>query len=135
MMDKEFVKNTKFKKLKTEVNNLGKCQILLRQFRQIYSSQIAKFKEENEDVDKNVPVASGLVTTIVLNTKIGEVENKTLVFQSRKQFVTPEYKTSRKNISIILIKMNLQNKMLHENMKKRNQLNHLIFLISEKTLI
>ena len=30
MMDKEFVKNTKFKKLKTEVNNLGKCQILLR---------------------------------------------------------------------------------------------------------
>ena len=62
------------------MNNLGKCQILLRYFRQIYSSQIAKFKEENEDVDKNVPVASGLVTTIVLNTKIGEVENKTLVF-------------------------------------------------------
>ena len=73
MMDKEFVKNTKFKKLKTEVNNLGKCQILLRQFRQIYSSQIAKFKEKNEDVDKNIPVASGLVTTIVLNTKVGEV--------------------------------------------------------------
>ena len=36
-----------------------------------------KIREKIEDVDKKIPDTSNLVTTTVLNTKIGGVENKT----------------------------------------------------------
>ena len=76
-VDNEVVKNTKFKLIKTKVNNLDKkipdatTVIHINQ----YNTDKQNFEKKIGDVDKN-PHTSGLVPTTVLNTKICEVENK-----------------------------------------------------------
>ena len=53
---------------------------------------------------------SGFETTTVLNTKIGEVEHKTLDVSSlveKTDYKNFKYKTSRENVSLLLIVINL----------------------------
>ena len=78
IVDNEVVKNTKFDRLKTKVNNLEKktpnatTLIHVSQYNTDQNIQCKKL----EMVIKIVPDANGLVTTTVLNTKISEVRNK-----------------------------------------------------------
>ena len=64
--------------LKTKVNNLdkkipdGTALIHINQ----YNTDKQNLDKKNREVDKKIPRASGLMTATVLNTKIGEVENK-----------------------------------------------------------
>ena len=66
MMDKKFVKNTKFKKLNTKVNSLEK-NVRYFYFNSDKLMQVRQqsLEKNNEDVDKNIPYASGLVTITV----------------------------------------------------------------------
>ena len=66
MMDKKFVKNTKFKKLNTKVNSLEK-NVRYFYFNSDKLMQVRQqsLEKKNEDVDKNIPYSSGLVTITV----------------------------------------------------------------------
>ena len=67
----------------------------LLKFKQTNSTQINKiWRKELYRLIKKIPDNSGLVTATVLNTKIGEVENK--------------YQTLTKNTLLLLIIMHLQ---------------------------
>ena len=66
-MIKETVKNTKFNKLNTKVYNSAN---------KIPDAITKRLEKKIEAVDKKVPDASGLVTTTVLDIKIGKVKNK-----------------------------------------------------------
>ena len=59
-----------------------KFLMLLLKFRQINTMQInrilkKKKKKKKKNIGKKIPGTSSIVTTIVFNTKIGEIENKT----------------------------------------------------------
>ena len=57
-----------------------KFLMLLLKFRQINTMQInriLKKKKKKKNIGKKIPGTSSIVTTIVFNTKIGEIENKT----------------------------------------------------------
>ena len=64
---KETVKNTKFNKLNTKVYNSAN---------KIPDAITKRLEKKIEAVDKKVPGASDLVTTTVLDIKIGKVKNK-----------------------------------------------------------
>ena len=78
--DKEVVKNTKFKTLKTKVNNLEKKIPDVTTLIHINQYNIVRENLERKigDVDIRILDTIGLVTTIGLNTKFSEVENKIL---------------------------------------------------------
>ena len=71
-------KKTVYNKLNTKVNNLenkicdGSSWIETNQ----YNADEQNLERKIGDVDKKAPGISALVTTTVLNAKIGEVENK-----------------------------------------------------------
>ena len=76
------MKNTKFNKLKTKVNNLEKqiseatTLIHINQCNTDTNKQIKQNLEKKiGDVDEKIPDVTGLVTTTVLHTKIEKVEN------------------------------------------------------------
>ena len=74
-VSKEVLKNTKFITLYTKVNNLENkipdvSTLIHTKHRE------TKFGEQIEEGKKKIPDISGLVTTVVLNTKIVVVENK-----------------------------------------------------------
>ena len=77
-MNEEVVKNTKFNKLNTKVNKSENeipdvaTLILTNQ----YNAYKQNLEKKNDDVDNKILDISNLVTTTVLNIKIGEVENK-----------------------------------------------------------
>ena len=79
VVDNKVAKNTKFKTLKTNINNLEKkipdatTLIHISQ----YSADKQNLEKKIRDVDKKILDASGLVTTAVMNAKISEVRNKT----------------------------------------------------------
>ena len=79
-VDNEVVKNTNFNTRKTKINNLNKK--IPDAITLIHTSQYNTDKKKLEkklvdlQIDKKMPRTSGLVTTSVLNTKIGLVENK-----------------------------------------------------------
>ena len=73
-VDKKVVKNTKFNKLNTKVNNSE--QKIPDATTLVHINQYNKFGEKIRDIDKKIPDVSGLITTTVLNTKIGEFEKK-----------------------------------------------------------
>ena len=74
----------------------------LLKFRQTNSTQINKiWRKELYRLIKKIPDNSGLVTATVLNTKIGEVENK--------------YQTLTKNTLLLLIIIHLQVQYLIRN--------------------
>ena len=76
--------------------------MLLLKFKQINSTQINKiWRKELYRLIKKIPDNSGLVTATVLNTKIGEVENK--------------YQTLTKNTLLLLIIIHLQVQYLIRN--------------------
>ena len=59
-----------------------KFLMILLKFRQINTMQInrilkKKNKKKKKKIGKKIPGTSSIVTTIVFNTKIGEIENKT----------------------------------------------------------
>ena len=56
-----------------------KFLMLLLKFRQINTMQINRIfkKKKKKNIGKKIPGTSSIVTTIVFNTKIGEIENKT----------------------------------------------------------
>ena len=69
--------------------------MLLLKFKQTNSTQINKiWRKELYRLIKKIPDNSGLVTATVLNTKIGEVENK--------------YQTLTKNTLLLLTVIHLQ---------------------------
>ena len=53
-----------------------KFLMLLLKFRQINTMQINRILKK-KNIGKKIPGTSSIVTTIVFNTKIGEIENKT----------------------------------------------------------
>ena len=72
----EVVKNTKFNTLKTKLNSFEKKRldaITLIHINQ-YNTGKKKLEKKIRDAYKEIPDTSGLVTTIVLNKKISEVE-------------------------------------------------------------
>ena len=74
----------------------------LLKFKQTNSTQVNKiWRKELYRLIKKIPDNSGLVTATVLNTKIGEVENK--------------YQTLTKNTLLLLIIMHLQVQYLIRN--------------------
>ena len=74
----------------------------LLKFKQTNSTQINKiWRKELYRLIKKIPDNSGLVTATVLNTKIGEVENK--------------YQTLTKNTLLLLIIIHLQVQYLIRN--------------------
>ena len=78
VVDNKVVKNAKFNKLKTKVNNLDKkipYAITLIQINQ-YNTGRQNWERKITDANKKVPDISSLVTATVLNTKITEVEDK-----------------------------------------------------------
>ena len=76
--------------------------MLLLKFKQTNSTQINKiWRKELYRLIKKIPDNSGLVTATVLNTKIGEVENK--------------YQTLTKNTLLLLIIIHLQVQYLIRN--------------------
>ena len=56
-----------------------KFLMLLLKFRQINTMQINRIlkKKKKKNIGKKIPGTSSIVTSIVFNTKIGEIENKT----------------------------------------------------------
>ena len=54
-----------------------KFLMLLLKFRQINTMQINRILKKKKNIGKKIPGTSSIVTTIVFNTKIGEIENKT----------------------------------------------------------
>ena len=75
--NKEVAKNTQFNKLNTKVNNLGKTTPGVNPLIHINQYKTdGNLEKKFGDVDKKIPDVSGLVTTIVLDTKIKEVDNK-----------------------------------------------------------
>ena len=76
--------------------------MLLLKFKQTNSTQINKiWRKELYRLIKKIPDNSGLVTATVLNTKIGEVQNK--------------YQTLTKNTLLLLIIIHLQVQYLIRN--------------------
>ena len=76
--------------------------MLLLKFKQTNSTQINKiWRKELYRLIKKIPDNSGLVTATVLNTKIGEVENK--------------YQTLTKNTLLLLTVIHLQVQYLIRN--------------------
>ena len=72
----DVVKDTKFNALKTKVNSFEKKSpdtTTLIHINQ-YNTGKQYLEKKIRDVHKKIPDMSGLVTTIVLNTKISEVE-------------------------------------------------------------
>ena len=61
---------------------------------------------------------SCLVTTLVLNTKTGEVENK--IHNVTDLVMALKYQTLNKNISLLLIIINLQTRYLMQGWNKKN---------------
>ena len=91
IVSKEVVKNTKFNKLNTKVNYLEikiPDATNLDNIKQ-YKTDKQSLEKKTCDVENKIPGVTGLVTTTVLNTKIGEVENKTA--DHTKYITTPEF--------------------------------------------
>ena len=71
--DNNIIKNKKLNTVKTKVNNLEKkildatALIFINQ----YNTDKQNLEKKVGDIDKKIPDTSGLVTTTVLNTKIG----------------------------------------------------------------
>ena len=76
VVDNEVVKNTKFNTLNTKVNTLEEKISDATTLVHINQYNTENLEKKIGDVRKKIPDTSGLVTTTVLNTKIGEVENK-----------------------------------------------------------
>ena len=60
---------------------------------------------------KKIPDTSGLVTTIVLNTKFSEVENK--ISDHAKYITTPDF--NKLTAESLVIKTNFDNKLINFN--------------------
>ena len=63
---------------------------------------------------------SGLLTTVVFNTKTGEVENKILDLNGlvKKQIMTLKYQILKQNNLLLLIMISFQVKYLEQKEKK-----------------
>ena len=78
VVNKKIYKKTKFNKVNMKVNNLENKipdASTLIQTNQ-YNPNKINLEKKNRDAENIIPDISGLVTTTVLNTKIGEIENK-----------------------------------------------------------
>ena len=77
-VDNEVVKNTKFNTLNTKVYNLHQKISAASTFIHIneYNTDKPNLEKKIEMLIKKISDTTGLVTTTVLNTKIGEAENK-----------------------------------------------------------
>ena len=78
LVDDGIVKNTKFSTLKTKITKLEQKILDATTLIRInqYNSDKQNLERKNGDVDQKIPNTSSLVTTIVLNAKISEAENK-----------------------------------------------------------
>ena len=80
LMDKEVVIKTVYNTPDTKVNSLAKkIPDALLWFREINTTQTKRICKKSRDVEKKIPDISGLVTTTILNTKIGGIGNIFLI--------------------------------------------------------
>ena len=80
LVDKKVVIKTVYNTPDTKVNGLAKkIPDALLWFRKINTTQTKKICKKTRDVEKKIPGISGLVTTAILNTKIGGIGNIFLI--------------------------------------------------------
>ena len=108
--------------LKTKVNTLEKkipnATTLI--YRNQYITDKQNLEKKNGNVDKIIPQTSGLVTTIVWNTKTNEVENKVLnhdkyITTSVSNKLTAENFAARLKQSNLMTKTDFDKKLTNNN--------------------
>ena len=90
VVNNEVVKNTKFNKIKTKVNNLAKKIPVDKKIFDVSGLVTTTvLNTKNSEGENKISDTSGLVTTTDLNIKIGEFQNK--ISNHAKCITTPEF--------------------------------------------
>ena len=126
--DEIVVKNAKFSKLNTKVNRLNQN---ISDLSNQYNTDKQNLQKSIDEVENKITDVSGLVTTALLNTKLGRIDNTTTadldtkigevenkipdiidLVKKEKEFMTLISQISMENISLLLIMINLRVKKL-----------------------